>query len=169
MYKLVPFKYTLCLLMLICCVDTKAQEQNYVEPNGLNNWFIELGGTGLFYSLNYEKILYKRDQWGWTGRVGLAWNPSDYTLLNKITLEKGAFITPFTSSVLYGKRKEKLEFGAGFTLINKGVTEREVIPTAILGFRVVEMNKVFFRAAYTPLIRDGKHIHWYGVSIGRNF
>ncbi len=144
-------------------------EKPYKEPNGLNNWFVELGGTGLFYSLNYEKVLYKKNNLGWTGRVGFAWNPADYRLLNKITLERNTFITPFTTSLLLGSRKEKLEIGLGFSMISKGITEREVIPTAIFGFRVVEMNKIFFRIAYTPVFRKGTYIHWYGVSIGRNF
>ena len=162
-------KVTLCMLILMVAGTARAQEPKYVEPSGMNNWFIELGGTGLFYSLNYEKILYKSTKWGWTGRVGFAYNPKDYTLLNKIELEKGTFITPFTTSVLYGQRKEKLELGAGFTMVSRGISDRDVIPTFILGFRVVEVNKVFFRVAYTPVIQDGKYINWYGVSLGRNF
>lgn len=158
-----------CALCMFSINTANAQEERYVEPNGMNNWFVELAGTGLFYSLNYEKILYKNNNLGWTGRVGIAYNPFDYRLLDKISLEKNTFITPFTTSILYGKRKEKLEFGLGFSMINKGITEREVIPTAILGFRVVEMNKIFFRIAYTPVIYQGAYINWFGVSIGKNF
>ncbi len=162
------FKGTICLLLL-GIFEANAQEERYVEPTGLNNWFVELGGTAFLYSLNYEKVLYRNSSWGWTGRVGIAWNFTNYKLLNKVDLEPNMILTPFTTSVLYGKRKEKLELGGGFTLINKGVTDREVIPTAIIGFRVVETNKVFFRIAYTPFIRNREYTHWYGVSIGRNF
>jgi hypothetical protein len=169
MRHLLLFKITLYTALLSLSFHASAQEKSYVEPNGLNNWFVELGGTGLFYSFNFESVLYKGGNMGWTGRVGFAYNPANYTLLNKITLDKNTVIAPFTTSVLWGSRKEKLELGAGFTLVNKGISEREVIPTAILGFRVVEMNKVFFRVAYTPIIRGGELIHWYGVSIGRNF
>ena len=67
------------------------------------------------------------------------------------------------------ERKEKIELGIGFTLINKSVNEREIVPTAVIGFRVIETNKVCFRMSYTPFIRDGKYESWFGVSIGRNF
>ncbi len=163
-------KNTVCVLFL-CVIfkQTFAQEKAYKEPTGLNNWYIEFAGSGLFYSGNYEKILIKTSRWGWVGRVGIGYNPGDYTMLNKVTLEGGTIMAPFHSSVLYGPNKEKLEAGIGFTMLAKGVSDREVVPTAVLGFRVVETNKVCFRVSWTPYIRSGEFVSWFGVSIGRNF
>lgn len=150
--------------------NLKSQEiEKYVEPTGLNNWFIELGGSSMFYSLNYEKVLHKGEKTGVVGRVGFGYNPFDYTFLNKVYLDPNTVMAPFTSSFLYGKNKEKLEVGLGFTLLAKGINDREIVPTGVLGFRVIEMNKVFFRISYTPFIRDGKYTDWFGVSLGRNF
>jgi hypothetical protein len=146
-----------------------AQEKPYREPTGLNNWYIEIGGNSLFYSGNYEKVLVKTERWGWVGRVGLGYNPNDYTLLNKIDLKGGTFLAPFHSSVLYGPNKEKIELGIGFTMVGESVTNRDIVPTAVLGFRVVETNKVCFRFNYAPFIRNGVYTDWFGVSIGRNF
>src|SRR4051794_33296343 len=97
--------------LVLCLFFTKAsaQEPTYKEPTGLNNWYIELGGSGLFYSGNYEKILIKTQRWGWVGRVGLGYNPTDFDLLNKVYLDKGTVMAPFDSSVLFGPNKEKLE------------------------------------------------------------
>lgn len=163
-------KIIICILQFVPFLTMgQAVEKPYREPQGLNNWYVELAGSGLFYSLNYEKVLTKSTQWGWVGRVGLGYNPADYTLLNKVTLEKNTFMFPFTSSVLYGERKEKLEFGLGFTLLATGINNREVVPTGVFGFRVVETNKVCFRVTYTPMIRDGQYISWFGVSLGKNF
>jgi len=166
-------KVTICLWLSISIIPLKiiAQEKPYREPDGLNNWYLELGGAAFLYSLNYEKILYKSTSLGWVGRVGVAYSFTDGRLLNKIDMEKGAVLSPFTTSVLLGsrERKEKIELGIGFTLINKSVNEREIVPTAVVGFRVIETNKVCFRMSYTPFIRDGKYESWFGVSIGRNF
>jgi hypothetical protein len=166
-------KVTICLWLSICIIPLKilAQEKPYREPDGLNNWYVELGGAAFLYSLNYEKILYKSTSLGWVGRVGVAYSFSDGRLLNKIDMDKEAVLAPFTTSFLLGsrERKEKIELGIGFTLINKSVNEREIVPTAVVGFRVIETNKVCFRMSYTPFIRDGKYESWFGVSIGRNF
>jgi hypothetical protein len=160
--------YTLVLCVLF--IQTKAQEKPYREPTGLNNWYIELGGSGFFYSGNYEKVLVKSSHWGWVGRVGVGYNPGNYTMLNKVYLDGGTMMAPFHTSVLFGPNKEKLEAGIGFTMLAKGFTgDREVVPTAVFGFRVVEINKVCFRATWTPFIRNGEFVSWFGVSIGRNF
>lgn len=170
---MVPFSikntvYTLLLGVLFFSASAQ-NEEDYKKPSGLNNWYLELGGSALFYSLNYEKILIKDDRWGWIGRIGLGYNPKENTFLNKVTLADNTIMAPFHSSVLYGPNKEKLELGFGFTLLAQGVDSREIVPTAVLGFRVIETNKVCFRAAWTPFIRNGEFVSWFGVSLGRNF
>lgn len=159
------------MLCSLVYFKTKAQEKPYAEPKGLNNWYAELGGAALFYSLNYEKILYRSTKLGWVGRVGLGYNNSSITILNKVHLDGSTFMMPFTTAVLLGsrERKEKLEVGGGITLIATGINDREIVPTMVFGFRVLETNKVCFRISYTPFIRDGKYEHWFGVSLGRNF
>ncbi len=165
------FKNTFCALIVILFItQLHAQEEKpYVEPNGLNNWYVELGGAAMFYSLNYEKVLYKGEKTGFVGRVGVGYNPFDYKFLNKVYLDANTVMAPFTASFLYGGGKEKLEIGGGFTLLAKSVAEREIVPTAVFGFRVIETNKVCFRISYTPFIRDGNYVSWFGVSLGRNF
>ncbi|TAE88800.1 MAG: hypothetical protein EAY81_02725 [Bacteroidetes bacterium] len=168
-----PIKGSISLLLCLMLFShiTLAQEKAYREPTGTNNWYVELGGAALLYSLNYEKILYKSTNLGFVGRVGVAYGFSDGWFLNTVKLDNGAVYAPFTTSLLLGnrERKEKLELGFGFTLINTGITSREIIPTAVLGFRVIETNKVCFRISYTPFIRNNDYQGWFGVSIGRNF
>jgi hypothetical protein len=150
----------------LCAQD---EERPYIEPIGMNNWYVELGGAALFYSLNYEKVLYKSDGgFGTYGSVGIGYNPFNYRLLNKVYLDRQTMMAPFRFTMAFGK-KEKIEAGGGFTLFAKSVNEREYIYTFLLGLRVVEVNKVYFRIAYTPYVRNGEMINWFGVSIGRNF
>jgi hypothetical protein len=162
---------SLGLLWLLFCGQTQAQEKTYKEPDGTNNWYVELGGAALLYSVNYEKILYKSTNLGWVGRVGGAYGFIEGWVLNSAYVNKNAVYAPFTTAILLGNknRKEKLEIGGGFTLINKGSFSREMIPTAVIGFRVLETNKVCFRISYTPFIRNGQYQNWLGVSLGRNF
>jgi hypothetical protein len=164
-------KNTVCAVVLsMIFIQTYAQEKPYREPTGLNNWYVELAGSGLFYSANYEKVLLKTERWGWVGRVGFGYNPGDYTMLNKVTLDGGTIMAPFHTAALYGPNKEKLEAGFGFTMLAQGFSgSQELVPTFVLGFRVVEINKVCFRATWTPFIRNGEFVSWFGVSLGRNF
>ena len=164
-------KITLCYLIL-CPLLSLAQEKPYREPTGLNNWYLEIVGAGYLYSFNYEKILFRSGNLGWVGRVGLGYTPTNVKLFNSITLDKNTFMTPFTTSILFGsaERKEKIEIGGGFTMFSEGITQRTIGYTGVLGFRVIETNKVVFRATYTPTIAsDGKFYNWFGVSLGRNF
>lgn len=159
---------------MLCFIPLQiiAQEKPYQEPTGLNNWYVEAAGAGYLYSLNYEKILHRGASLGWVGRVGIGYTPTDVALLRIIFLDAGTFMVPFTTSLLYGsrERKEKLEIGGGFTLLAKGFNDRKTAYTAVLGFRVIETNRVCFRASYTPIIdTDGTWINWMGVSLGLNF
>jgi hypothetical protein len=160
---------SITILVCACCNISNAQEKTYREPTGTNNWFIEAFGSGLFYSFNYEKVLYRQPGYGWIARIGASYNPSDYLMLNAIYLDRNTFLFPFTSSMVFGQRKEKLEVGAGFTLLTQGINNREVVPTAVLGFRVLELNGVYFRVNYTPVILRRDFIHWFGFSLGKNF
>jgi len=163
-------KIILALLVLPVSQSLKAQDEKpYVEPTGLNNWYFEIGGSGLFYSFNYEKVLFKSEYTALYGRVGFGYNLLDYTFLNKVTLDHNTVMVPFTSSFTFGKGKEKFEVGGGFTMLAKNISDREIVPTFVLGFRVIETNKTCFRITYTPFIRGDKYVDWFGVSIGRNF
>lgn len=168
-------KFTIFILLFFGINNLFAQENEevipYVEPTGTSNWFVEFGGAALLWSANYEKYLYRNynHSFTWTGRIGVGYCPIEYRLLNSIYLDQNAVTMPFTSSIVLGKGKEKLEFGAGYTLATKNFIEREVFPTIIAGFRVIDNNKVLLKIAYTPHIRDNKFVNWVGVSLGRNF
>jgi hypothetical protein len=160
------------LLLLFILFSAKlATAQDERPATGTNNWFLEVGGSGLFYSMNYEKYLFKNRQENLTltARVGAGFNPIDYTFLNTLYLDKNTFMVPFTSSLLIGEQKDKLEVGAGFTMLTKNFNEREIVPTLILGLRVIESNRICFRISYVPLFRQEEYLHWLGVSLGMNF
>lgn len=146
-------------------------QENYVAPSGLNNWYVELGGPAMTYSLNYEKYLYKTysENYTWTARVGASYMPFSADLINAIYIERNTFVFPFSTTILKGSNKEKLEFGGGFSLLSEGFNNSEIIPHMIIGLRVMETNNICFRMNYVPMWRDGAVIHWIGISLGKNF
>lgn len=169
------FKSFFLILFITFSFNAFAQDDNYVAPQGLNNWYVELGGSALFYSVNYEKYLYRnqKENFTWLARVGIGFNPIDFPeshkLLNKVQLLGNSFMVPFTTTILKGAGKEKLEFGGGFTMVTKDFIDRELVPNLVIGLRVMETNRVCFRLSYIPLYKNNEVIHWVGVSIGRNF
>ena len=162
--------FWLLIAILISSKSFSQQEsQTDFKDIALNNWYIEMGGAAMFYSMNYEKFLFKSEYTALVGRFGIGFNPIDYNFLNKVYLDKNTFMAPFTSQFLFGRGKEKFEVGVGFTLLAKGINDREIVPTGVIGFRVVDTKNILLRICYTPFIRDNKYIDWWGVSLGRNF
>jgi len=163
----------LCKLLFLfaICNVAQAQEPNYNAPSGLNNWFVELGGPAQFYSLNYEKFLYRtyNERYTWTAHVGFGYSPFNFDILNTVFIPRNTFMAPFSTTILQGAGKEKLEFGGGFTLFTKDFANNEIVPHAIIGLRVMESNKVCFRLNYVPFLQAGSITHWVGISLGRNF
>jgi hypothetical protein len=153
------------------CIAQEENYENYESPAGLNNAFIELGGAAIKFSLNYEKYLWRNryENVTITGRVGAGYQFNDRWILNRIYLEQGSFLFPITFQGLIGSGKNKLELGGGFTMLTSNFAEAELIPSGVLGLRVMESNGVCFRITYTPLIKDTEYINWLGVSLGYNF
>lgn len=171
--------FTVVFLLMMFCLNrqqVQAQEWDapYVPPQGLNNWYVELGGAAFLYSLNYEKYLFQnfRQNKLWTARVGVGYNPfddPDFMHTPAAKLIPHDLTLPFTSSFVYGSGKEKLEFCGGFCLVRGDGGYREVYYTAGIGLRVQESNGFCFRMTYTPYYRYGNLGSWIGVSLGHNF
>lgn len=164
-------KIAFLVLLLFTKQGLLAQDERYDAPPGLNNAFIEMGGQAVKFSLNYEKYLIRnrRENITITGRVGVGYNHNARFILNKIWLEDQTFLFPFTAQALIGQNKEKLEVGAGFTLVTGPNVTEEVAPSAVLGLRVMETNGICFRITYTPMYYRSNFEQWLGVSLGYNF
>jgi hypothetical protein len=136
------------IIFFIFCVTliSKAQITDevvpYVEPKGKSNLYLELGGSALLWSANYELKLFQNYSRSIQvmGRIGLGYSPSKYRLLNAIDLTENTLLMPFTTSLVLGKRKEKLEIGGGYTLAAQGVAERVAFLTGVLVLMVIVNN-----------------------------
>lgn len=160
-----------CLLYFLPQHKLAAQAPDYAAPQGLNNWYVEAGGPAIFYSLNYEKYLYRTydEQYTWTAHVGLGYNPINFDILNTVYLPAGTIMAPFSTTILKGAGKEKFEIGGGFTLFTEDFNDNQIVPHAVIGLRVMESNNICFRMNYVPFLKDNTITHWIGISLGKNF
>lgn len=180
-----------CILLffLSCCVVAgMAQEPEYVlqrpprdydKDPAKNMAFIELGGNGGLFSLNYERQYYYRDKLKLGLRGGFA--PS----FNGIYIEQ---VYLLEHNVILFRNPHHLELGLGLTL-QRRYNERPNSPDhyfweSILfsvwrcGYRYQKQDDGFFlRAGLTPVVtsHDALGFHpgyfqlWAGVSVGISF
>lgn len=71
-----------------------------------NIFFVELAGNGGVYSINYERIFHKKQNWIISSKIGLSYYPQNHN----------ATYLPLSLQFYYGN-KSKLEFGIGYTAI----------------------------------------------------
>jgi hypothetical protein len=105
-------------------------------------------------SLNFDYSFYRQENFGITGRLGVA---------PKIFDDHDFVSVPVTTSFIYGQ-KGSIEIGVGFTIVNYdeydnswGIYPRpkknmtKILPTGIIGFRYQSKDKLFFRMVFTPI------------------
>ena len=95
-YFLVIFLFSHCFLAANALDSLKYRK---------NSVFVELFGNGYFYSLNYERSIYKINKMEFSARIGL-----NYYLLHNTTY------VPVSIQGYYGKRS-RLEIGMGYVSI----------------------------------------------------
>ena len=135
-----------------------------------NVLYAELGGSGLLYSINYERRLVKAGKFGANWRLGMAiWPAAD----NILSVESRYF-TPQTVltglNFTYGN-EHKVEAGATFTrfLADMDPPMDYVCPS--VGYRYESSYKNFARASFVIITEpsDGRWFPWMGISYGRRF
>ena len=168
---LLRYKHIVCLLIvIILCNNSPAQ--NNAESNLLNknSTYLEIGGNGLWYSFNYDRILRRKDRTALSARVGFAYfgNFSDTSTIT----------APLTISFLYGKNKNFLELGGGpTTLYSFSEKITGIAAIGIIGFRhqPIKSKGLMYRIAFNPFIVEYSSdtgdwnsviIPWGGISFG---
>jgi len=168
-------------------VSVQAQRLAVSADKGTNThtMYIEFGGTGYYYTVNYERILFHKDAFAIFGRAGLEYLPirqADMTIH-----------FPLGANMTYGHRKHRLEagfaalfridfsqrvgFGEGFYLTDPPT---RIFLSPSLGYRFHakpnEWGQTFFlRVTFTPLIgmdvfQDKPYfLPHAGISIGRTW
>jgi hypothetical protein len=145
-------RHILLAVMILLACSTYAQDTSrFVKLNSVQ---LELGGHGLMYSLNYERILMNADRFKIAGQVGFSYYPPFTGVID--------YWIPVGINGLYSIRNHHIEFGAG-VIINR-ISTRDANNIAIdwdwegflsarLGYRYQKPNGRFiFRAGFTPVM-----------------
>jgi hypothetical protein len=167
------FKFKILSFVIAFFFIIKSGSAQYVKSDEFivkNSIYLEAGGNGLWFSLNYDRILRQKEKVILTRRTGFSYR----SYCNSITL-------PITFSFLYGNNNNFLEIGAGPTLQYISSSSTTGFSThGIIGFRYQEMEKsgFMFRVVLTPIFwryiddniyRTGYYEPWLGISFGYSF
>jgi len=159
--------------------DVAAQDREMRERTALNDVFFEALGSGLLYSLNYERIL---DKWN----IGLRGGASYFTYKVAQQGQSGNVTLvsfPLVASYYIGWGSHHVQLGLGATILYTGVatdslgvkfdSERSgagLAANAVIGYRFMpRTGGVSFGVDFTPLLRASKLLPWGGANVGYAF
>ena len=150
-------------------IDSTAKAASEPARNAL---YVELGGAGVFYSINYDRHL--------VGRLHLRGGYA--TLSNNYWLNGRVHMVPvqltFVSNATHG-----LELGAGATFVKDNgasgleldskheTSDSEIAASFVVGYRYQPIENGFlFRIGFTPFVgSNGRFIPSGGISFGYAF
>lgn len=166
------------LLITFSCLSQSEKEQADRLSNK-NAIYLELLGSGLFYSINYDRILITKTKLALSGRIGLSYFP----ITNFWDFH--TFSIPLELNLLIGKENKYFEIGLSslyqqnFDEMN---TSRSLFGSFRLGYRYQKNDDgLIYRIGLTPLlpiILDDEYqldvdfvpaIPWIGFSVGYGY
>lgn len=166
-----------------CFAQISLQDKN--RTLNRNNVYLELGGSGYYYSVNYERILMRTGYTALFARLGLEYLP--------IRDADRIVHLPLAANLLLGKKRGKIEVGFGalfrldFSPNNVGgegyyltSPPTRIFMAPVLGYRwhskPNEYGEQFMlRFMFTPLLgmnvfsNTPFFVPWGGISIGRTW
>jgi len=163
----------LVIILSSCTLPNIHAQEQMTRPYKQNQFFLELGGNGIFYSVNYERLLSEN----FSIRGGIGYTPG-------LIFVEGTFIhIPVTASYLIGSNSSKFETGLGFTYFSgkdveifglEGEDKSVILLTGIIGYRYISQNGFVFRIAFTPFYNpneteDSKFLPSGALSFGYAF
>lgn len=166
-------------IVIFWCLAHALYSQPFEKPSTYEipqqSIYLELGGNGIIYSLNYD-VLFKN---GYGIRLGgsylyerMGWvNSNDRGTFSH--LESNALLGVVMGQKMFGKTASKFELGAGllFGTIYEPDDWDFIKPPGLTfsaGYRFypTDPGKFTFKAAFTPVLtRDGFHSR-FGISLG---
>jgi hypothetical protein len=141
--------------------------------NASSSFFLELGGNGIFYTLNYEHIFGDSNI---SLRAGFGYIHLNGRLAGHFFNEEDISV-PAIANYYLGGRDHKLQLGAGATILyrqgdqgsNQG-TNTALLGTLVIGYRYLPRDGgLDFGVAFTPCFGSGLGLPWGGVNFGVGF
>lgn len=174
------FSDCICFAMMILMMSISHAQQGLTPRNSV---FLEAGGNGVIYSLNYDRFL--TDSFG--GRIGLM-----YASAPRVSGYTSMTIVPVIAEYFVGSGSNKLELGAGAGFFSSRRYKTDfaqggpyeylsnhssTLWTLVAGYRSEPIDGGFlFRAVITPSFGWARALEstcdflpWGGISVGYAF
>ena len=163
----------ICLTTLIYCLLTSTTNVSGQSKNKPNTVYFELGGNGLFTSLNYERQLLKSTKLNFHIGAGMYGVTPTYLTI------------PFGINYLLQLNDANsfidLGFGATYSKADvalyaivehrdpdyKNTNYWNYIPG--VGYRKLTKRDIMYRFSFTPVINHNDFLPFLGISIGKSF
>ena len=159
------------VLGVVLCLNNLSSAQGVEQKMGTSasasQIYLELGGSGIIYTLNFDTRFAKQEN-GLGFRIGIGGAGGD---------GDGYFAIPAQLNYLLGENGKYLELGGGITYLNAQANDfffddaSTVVGNVVIGFRSQPFAKkgLTWRIAFTPFIGGGGFLPWGGASIGFRF
>ncbi len=160
-------------IMFTLPVQSQMANRDAEAPVARNTISASFGGAGIYYALNYERLLVQHRKIGIGASTGIGTDFSSALFGREFSLPVGAFI-------LYGKKNGRLELGAGLAnyflkQYDYGEDRHETAYRALfvpsIGYRYQKRTGGFMvKAGFSPVINLGKAsqsaMPWFDLGIG---
>jgi hypothetical protein len=152
---------TICIVTSFLCStllfgQEKIQSTKFENKNSVQ---LDLGGHGMLYSLNYERVIFNRDRFKTAAQVGFSYYPPSANFID--------LWLPVSINEIISFGKHHLEVGIGIVPTRSSlrnipyVSDEWVWSTflsARIGYRYQKPDgKFLFRAGFTPLAEFNWH------------
>lgn len=170
-------RIALILFLASLSIAIQAQTDSLISYKfkNKNSLQLDLGGHGLGYSVNYERIIFNGERFKTTAQVGIAYYPPVTGLIETWV--------PALFNQIYTFNKHHVEVGLGMVFTNsfdyievngnRAFERRQNFLASRVGYRYQKPDGRFlFRASFTPLAERWDRTYFYplgGVSLGWSF
>lgn len=157
----------LSILLCVSCLVLGQGDASSSKPSIRKNaFYLELGGNGFYYSVNYDRIFSISKIAHLSLRAGFAASPEFGSGYN-------SYVVPLEANLLLGKGNDFFELGVGKSIVSERSNNSENINTFRLGYRYISDKGLMVRIGIVPFILplfgNDVLVIWGGVSFGYAF
>lgn len=167
-------KHLVILFCIITFFPAFSQDISSNKFQNKNSLQLDLGGHGLFYSVNYERILINGNRFKTASQLGISYYPAS-TGIRDIWM-------PIGVNEILSFGRHHIEAGLGYIVIREAIRDPENNPdewfwsgimSGRIGYRYQKPGgRLILRAAFTPFMEHGSAHEFHpsgGLSVGYSF
>ena len=167
-------KKLIVLLLSLFSISAMSQQASEGSFQNKNSFQLELGGHGLIYSLNYERILLNGHKFKTASQIGISYYPPSAGMRD--------IWLPICINEIYSLGSHHIEGGIGYVIIREATRDMEDnldewfwsgVFTGRIGYRYQKPDgRLILRAGFTPFMEHGTAHEFHpsgGASVGYNF